>query len=111
MQATREALLVGVLEAGLTPGIVAAQVPGNAVKIGVLGDCSGPLRDQAGKGSLMAAQMAVEDFAKESKDHVSFECALGRALQCDTTATTTTNRYGPFRRTKRCGRSTRAAVR
>lgn len=44
-----------------------AEVPGNAVKIGVLSDFSGPFSDQAGKGSYVAAQMAAEDFAKESK--------------------------------------------
>jgi branched-chain amino acid transport system substrate-binding protein len=44
-----------------------AQVPGNNVKIGVLSDFSGPFSDQAGKGSFVAAQMAAEDFARESK--------------------------------------------
>ena len=44
-----------------------AEVPGNSVKIGVLSDFSGPFADQAGKGSFIAAQMAAEDFAKESK--------------------------------------------
>ena len=44
-----------------------AQVPGNSVKVGVMSDFSGPFADQAGKGSLIAAQMAAEDFAKESK--------------------------------------------
>jgi branched-chain amino acid transport system substrate-binding protein len=33
----------------------------------VLSDFSGPFSDQAGKGSLISAQMAAEDFAKESK--------------------------------------------
>jgi branched-chain amino acid transport system substrate-binding protein len=56
------ALLVTALTAGAS-----AQVPGNTVKIGVLSDFSGPFADQAGKGSLIAAQMAAEDFAKESK--------------------------------------------
>ncbi|RJF69356.1 ABC transporter substrate-binding protein [Rhodopseudomonas palustris] len=44
-----------------------AEIPGNLVKIGVLSDFSGPFADQAGKGSFIAAQMAAEDFAKESK--------------------------------------------
>ncbi len=44
-----------------------AEIPGNMVKIGVLSDFSGPFADQAGKGSFIAAQMAAEDFAKESK--------------------------------------------
>lgn len=52
---------------GLSAGIASAQVSGNSVKIGVLSDFSGPFSDQAGKGSLIAAQMAAEDFAKESR--------------------------------------------
>lgn len=46
---------------------VHAEVPNNFVKIGVLSDFSGPFADQAGEGSLVAARMAAEDFAKESK--------------------------------------------
>jgi branched-chain amino acid transport system substrate-binding protein len=48
-------------------GSALAEVPGNSVKIGVLSDFSGPFADQAGKGSFIAAQMAAEDFARESK--------------------------------------------
>lgn len=48
-------------------GAASAEVPNNTVKIGVLSDFSGPFSDQAGKGSFIAAQMAAEDFAKESK--------------------------------------------
>ena len=48
-------------------GAALAQVPNNTVKVGVLSDFSGPFADQAGKGSFIAAQMAAEDFAKESK--------------------------------------------
>ena len=36
------------------------------VKIGVLNDQSGPFADQSGRGSVAAAQMAAEDFAKEA---------------------------------------------
>jgi branched-chain amino acid transport system substrate-binding protein len=36
------------------------------IKIGVLSDMSGPFADQAGTGSVTAAQLAVEDFAKEA---------------------------------------------
>ena len=36
------------------------------VKIGVLNDQSGPFADQSGKGSVVAAQMAADDFAKEA---------------------------------------------
>lgn len=40
-----------------------AQIPDNTVKIGVLNDMSGPFADQSGKGSVVAAEMAAEDFA------------------------------------------------
>ena len=43
-----------------------AQIPGDKIKIGVLSDFSGPFADQVGKGSLVGAQMAAEDFAKEA---------------------------------------------
>ncbi len=43
-----------------------AQIPGGTIKIGVLSDFSGPFADQVGKGSLVGAQLAAEDFAKEA---------------------------------------------
>ena len=43
-----------------------AEIPADGVKIGVLTDMSGPFSDQVGKGSVVAAELAVEDFAKES---------------------------------------------
>jgi branched-chain amino acid transport system substrate-binding protein len=67
----RHLIVAASLAAALATGALAtgalAEVPGNSVKIGVLSDFSGPFADQAGKGSLIAAQMAAEDFAKESK--------------------------------------------
>jgi branched-chain amino acid transport system substrate-binding protein len=36
------------------------------IRIGVLNDMSGPFADLSGKGSVVAAQMAAEDFAKEA---------------------------------------------
>ena len=42
-----------------------AEAPVNTVKIGVLTDMSGPYADPSGKGSVIAAQMAADDFAKE----------------------------------------------
>jgi branched-chain amino acid transport system substrate-binding protein len=39
-----------------------AQISGDVVKIGVLTDLSGPASDATGQGSVLAAQMAVEDF-------------------------------------------------
>ena len=55
----RGALLAGLL---VCTGPALADVRGGAVKIGVLTDESGMLADMAGPGSIIAAQMAVEDF-------------------------------------------------
>jgi branched-chain amino acid transport system substrate-binding protein len=49
-----------VLTAGF--GAAHAQVSGDVVKIGVLNDQSGPYADLGGKGAVMAAQMAADDF-------------------------------------------------
>ncbi|MFE1597284.1 ABC transporter substrate-binding protein [Methylobacterium sp. ID0610] len=43
-----------------------AQDAAGPVKVGVLSDMSGPFADQAGTGSVVAAQLAAEDFAKEA---------------------------------------------
>jgi branched-chain amino acid transport system substrate-binding protein len=43
-----------------------AQIPGDKIKIGVLSDFSGPFADQVGKGSLIGAELAAEDFTKEA---------------------------------------------
>ena len=56
----RTVLLATALTA-LTMGTALAQT---AVKIGVLGDRSGVYSDISGEGSVVAARMAVEDFAK-----------------------------------------------
>jgi len=42
-----------------------AELPA-VIKIGVLNDQSGPFADQSGKGSVIAAQMAADDFAREA---------------------------------------------
>ena len=57
--------LLGAALAG-APTVAVAQIPGGKVKIGVLSDFSGPFADQVGKGSLVGAQLATEDFAKEA---------------------------------------------
>ena len=43
-----------------------AQISDNAVRIGVLSDMNGPFSDLGGKGSVVAAELAIEDF-KESR--------------------------------------------
>ncbi len=46
-----------------------AQLPGT-IRIGVLNDQSGPFADQSGKGSVVAAQLAADDFKAEAPDVV-----------------------------------------
>ncbi len=46
----------------LAPGAARAELPA-IIGIGVLNDMSGPYADLSGKGSVLAAQMAAEDFA------------------------------------------------
>jgi branched-chain amino acid transport system substrate-binding protein len=46
----------------LGAGLASAEISGNAVKIGVLNDQSGLYADFGGAGSVLAANMAVEDF-------------------------------------------------
>ena len=58
-------LAVAAALAGMAETAV-AQIPGDKIKIGVLSDFSGPFADQVGKGSLVGAQLAAEDFAKEA---------------------------------------------
>jgi branched-chain amino acid transport system substrate-binding protein len=56
------------LAAGVLGGMPAwAEIPDNTVKVGVLTDMTGPFADQGGPGSVVAAKMAAEDFAAESK--------------------------------------------
>ena len=43
-----------------------AEIPGGVIRIGVLNDMNGPFADLSGRGSVAAAQMAAEDFAKEA---------------------------------------------
>jgi branched-chain amino acid transport system substrate-binding protein len=46
----------------LSPQLALAQISDDVVKIGVLTDMNGPASTPTGKGSVTAAQMAVEDF-------------------------------------------------
>jgi branched-chain amino acid transport system substrate-binding protein len=53
----------GLLAAALlAPSLAQAQISDDVVKIGVLTDMNGPASSPTGKGSVTAAQMAVEDF-------------------------------------------------
>lgn len=53
---------ISITVASLAIACAPAWAQQNPVKIGVLSDMSGPYADLAGKGSLLAAQMAIEDF-------------------------------------------------
>lgn len=50
----------------LWPALAGAESPGNTIRIGVLNDMTGPFADLSGKDSVIAAQMAAEDFAKDA---------------------------------------------
>lgn len=54
-------LLAGPL-AILSAAPASAQISGNVVRIGILGDMTGPNADQHGPGDVVAARLAVEDF-------------------------------------------------
>ncbi|HEV2676303.1 MAG TPA: ABC transporter substrate-binding protein [Aliidongia sp.] len=60
----RQAGLAAVLLA--SPFAAQAAIPNNTVKVGILNDQSGPFADQSGKGSVAAAELAVDDFKKEA---------------------------------------------
>ena len=59
----RLALLL-LLGARALPGAGRGEEP-KKVKIGILNDQNGPFADQSGRGSVVAARLAVEDFSKE----------------------------------------------
>lgn len=50
-----------------------AQISGGVVKIGVLTDLSGTYSDLAGKGSLVATKMAIDDFIAKEKPSFKIE--------------------------------------
>ena len=65
MKPTTKSLLAATCTLALASALssnAGAQVSGDAVKIGVLNDQSGLYADFGGRGSVIAAQMAVEDF-------------------------------------------------
>ena len=60
----RRALLPLPLACLVLPSAGCADRP-RSVRIGILNDQDGPFADQSGRGGLVAAQLAAEDFAKE----------------------------------------------
>jgi branched-chain amino acid transport system substrate-binding protein len=57
--------LIAALAAAFAPA--QAQVSDNVVRIGVLTDLSGAYSDIAGKGTIIATQMAIDDFVAKEK--------------------------------------------
>jgi branched-chain amino acid transport system substrate-binding protein len=55
-------ILLAAMAVGLSAGSAAAQISGDVVRLGVLNDQSGVYADFGGKGSVVAAQMAIDDF-------------------------------------------------
>ncbi len=47
-------------------GAAHADIPGNVLRVGVLNDMNGPFAAQSGRGSVIAAELAAEDFAPEA---------------------------------------------
>lgn len=56
-----------------TMGAASAQVSDGVVKIGVLTDLSGTYSDVAGKGTVVATQMAIDDFNAKEKPSFKIE--------------------------------------
>ncbi|WP_375776329.1 ABC transporter substrate-binding protein [Bradyrhizobium sp. ma5] len=68
MIATRLAMFGTLAAALLASSAVSAQVSDDIVKIGVLTDMNGPASTPTGRGSVTAAQMAVDDFGGKVLD-------------------------------------------
>jgi branched-chain amino acid transport system substrate-binding protein len=62
---SRRSLLCGAAAATLPFGRARASTP---IRIGVLTDLAGPYADDSGQGSIVAAKLAIEDFAKMHGD-------------------------------------------
>ena len=62
MSIRRAAMALALL---LPTSFARAELP-PVVRIGVLNDMNGPFADQSGRGSVVAAQMAAEDFAEQN---------------------------------------------
>lgn len=69
-------LITIVLAFGSSPAF-AKGISGNTVKIGLLTDMTGVFSDLAGKGSVVAMQMAVDDFLKNEKPDFKVETVIG----------------------------------
>ncbi len=62
MKLMKKTVLAAAMSLAMVAGVQAAGVSDDVVKIGVLGDMGGVYADIAGPGSVVAVNMAVEDF-------------------------------------------------
>jgi branched-chain amino acid transport system substrate-binding protein len=69
---TRLLAILGLVLSLGCPSYVSAQISDGVVKIGILNDMDGPYSDLSGKGSVVAAQMAID----EMKPSLSFKVEL-----------------------------------
>jgi branched-chain amino acid transport system substrate-binding protein len=60
----KRAIFAGAM-AAMVCGAANAEISGGVVRIGVLTDLSGPISSWAGQGSVIAAEMAAEDFVNK----------------------------------------------
>jgi len=67
MNACKKALIALAVASALAAGAAQAQISDGVVKVGVLSDMSSLYSDIGGKGSVLAAQMAAEDFGAAAK--------------------------------------------
>jgi len=67
MKASKRTLAGLAVAAALAAGTAHAQISDGVIKIGVMSDMSSLYTDIGGKGSIVAAQMAVEDFGAAAK--------------------------------------------
>ena len=58
------------LGTGLALASIGRAAAANTIKIGVLTDMNGPYAANTGKGSVVGAQLAAEDFMKIGRAHV-----------------------------------------
>ena len=61
-------LMLALGSAALAEPSAAADFSGGVIKIGIVNDQSGPLSDNSGPGSVVAAKLAIEDFQKATPD-------------------------------------------
>lgn len=66
-------LLLSAATALASPAALAAGISDDVVKIGVLTDMTGIFSDLAGKGSIAAAEMAIDDFKAAEKPDFAIE--------------------------------------